>query len=396
MTTLSAVSSADTYEDINVGGRAISLRRFDDMAALEKCWRDLQSPATNYIYQSYDWVRHAYAHLEADNEPLIIAGETNGRVQFILPLVVEKGILKTVRWAGKNHANLCCGLYSRAFLEHTNQAEMTSIAKGIGAFVNGIAVMRLANQPFKLGEFENPMRLLPNQISSNVMFDMDLSQGMESILAMGNAKRKGKLFRKQVRTAESKGGHALFTPNTAQEISSSLDDFYRQKKARFQELGVPDVFSPPEVKNFIEALANEPERNGNRLLRLFELQVGGKTRAMYGCAMFGDYCQAWINSVTYDDFADHSPGEMVLYLMIEQLIAEGYTKFDLGIGAERYKYSWCREDQNLFDVLIPLSAGAVPLLLMLKAKTHIKARLRHDERIWKHIRRVRRFLGSFR
>ncbi|MEL7429486.1 MAG: GNAT family N-acetyltransferase, partial [Pseudomonadota bacterium] len=112
--------------------------------------------------------------------------------------------------------------------------------------------------------------------------------------------------------------------------------------------------------------------------------------------MFDNYCQAWINSVTYDDFADQSPGEMVLYLMIEQLIEEGYTKLDLGIGAERYKYSWCREDKKLFDVLMPLSAGAVPLMLMLKAKTHLKAKLRNDERVWKHIRRVRRFLGNLR
>ena len=239
------------------------------------------------------------------------------------------------------------------------------------------------------------MTYLPGEKSSSVLFDMDLEQGLNAILNMGNAKRKRKLFRRQSRIAEQYGGFELKSDHTSSEKHALMEDFYEQKSRRFKELGVTDVFAPDTAKAFIRGLCDSPINDNIELLRLFELKVGGKTRALYGCAMHHDYCQAWINSVTYDDFAEESPGEMVLYLMIERLIEEGYSKLDLGIGAERYKYSWCREHKPLFDVLMPLSWYLKPYTLALILTVRLKAKLRNDQRLWKHVRKIRMFLGHF-
>lgn len=376
------------------GSVAFSISVHSEICQLEEVWRDLEANGTSCVYQNFDWVRLAYQHLEIGNTPLILHGHNTSGSQFIIPLVVEKGPVKFVRWPGKNHANICSGIYSIGFLNTAGRQEMAEIVGAIKNAVNGVAVLRLGNQPALLGGYSNPMQQLPNHTSANLMFDIDLREGMDAVLDAGNGKRKRKLFRRQVKEANKLGGYELFSPETPAEIEASLADFFYHKSRRFKELGVKDVFEPQEVKEFVRALMLEPERDGVKLQRFFELKVGGKTRAMYGCSMFGDYCQAWVNSTTYDDFADFSPGEMVLYAMIEQLIAEGYQRFDLGVGAERYKRSWCKSIHPLFDVVMPLSPVAAPYVLAIKAKTKLKSKLRNDDRFWQPIKKFRKLTGG--
>ncbi|MEM7290702.1 MAG: GNAT family N-acetyltransferase [Pseudomonadota bacterium] len=361
---------------------------------LESVWRELQKQRTGNIYQNYDWVRLAIEHLEASNTALILHGKNHKETCFILPLVIEDGAIKLVRWPGKSHANICSGLYSEGFLRSASAADMEQIVDVIKSHVSGPAILQLCNQPQLLAGLQNPMAWLPRQDSTNLMYSMDISQGMDAVLNSGNAKRKRKLFRKRSREAEDFGGFELVSPQTAEEIDAALEDFFHQKALRFKELGIENVFEAEEVRNFVRAVMTLPECDGVKLQQFFELKVAGKTRAMYGCALFHDYCQAWINSTTYDDFAKHGPGEMVLYLMIERLIENGFSSLDLGVGTERYKVSWCGQGQPLFDVIMPLSVIASPYVALHKAKTGLKNRLRNDDRFWQPIKKFRKLKAS--
>lgn len=361
---------------------------------VETAWRVLQKMGTSCIYQDFDWVGIAYRTLEKHHKPLILLGEAANVPQFIIPLIVVDGFMKTVRWPGNTHANICSGIFSPEYLKASTAHDTDKIISAIRKEVSGIGMLRLGNQLPTLAGFQNPLLVLPHQPSVNIMYDMDLRDGLDKILDAGNGKRKRKLFRRQVRVAETHGGHELVIPQSEDEIRACLDDFYMQKALRFDELGVDNVFDPPETKEFLYALATAPERDGIKPLDFFELKVGGKTRALYGCAIYGDYCQAWVNSVTYDDFADLSPGEMVLYLMIEKLIEDGFTRFDLGVGTERYKKSWCKTNTNLMDVMLPLSAASWPFVAAIKTKTAIKAKIRNSETLWPKVKKLRQKLAG--
>ncbi|MDJ0614630.1 MAG: GNAT family N-acetyltransferase [Rhizobiaceae bacterium] len=362
---------------------------------LESTWRALQAEGTSCIYQDFDWVSIAYRTQEKAHKPLILYGELSGKPQFIVPLVIEEGFPKTVRWPGNTHSNICSGIFSVEYLQTHTHAHTQKIVAAIRNEVSGVAVLNLRNQLPTLGGHPNPLLTLPNQPSMSIMYDMDLRGGLDPILDAGNGKRKRKLFRRQVRVATEMGGHELVIPKTDEEIRACLDDFYEQKTQRFSELGVKDVFAPAETREFLYELATAPKRDGIKLLDFFELKVGGKTRALYGCAIYGDYCQAWVNSVTYDDFADLSPGEMVLYMMIERLIEDGFSRFDLGVGTERYKKSWCKTSVNLVDVMLPLSASAWPIVASIKSKAAVKAKIRNSETLWPKVKKLRqRLVGN--
>ena len=384
---------SDVYDVIGYCGE-ICIQRLIEPEIIESEWKELQKAETGCIYQNYDWVRIACNTFEKGNSIYIITARAKDALLFILPMVLVGTTFKTLRWIGGTHANICSGLYSEQFLKSDNKKVMQDVFNLLGKFIKGISRTGLTNQPLTLKSHPNPMIHLPQQSSVNLMYDMDLREGMDAILDHGSGKRKRKLWRKQNRVAESMGGCELVLPTSARDITEALDEFFESKTKRLKELGVRDVFSDQNTIDFMRQLAAEPEHDGVKLLQIFQLKIADKTRAMYAIGINGKYCQAYVNAVEYDDFADHSPGEMVLYAMIEHLIAHKYERFDLGVGDERYKRSWCPGMHDLFDTMIPLSAASTPLILGLRLKNSLKRYIRNNPDIWGKFKKLRKARAS--
>ena len=357
-------------------------------------WVALQRENTACIYQNYDWIRIACQTLEQNNSILIVTGRLNDKLHFILPLVSEDGLSKTLRWIGGTHANICSGIFSEEFLKSAAADVMPAALKVIGKSVSGIVKTQLHNQPFTLKSYKNPMLSLPQQPSVNSMYDMDLRDGMDAILDQGSGKRKRKLWRKQNRVAEGMGGYELVSPATHADILEAIDEFIVLKGKRLTDMGIQNIFSDKKTIDFFIQMAVTPPIESGHLFKIYQLKIQNKTRAMYALGIDGDYCQAYVNAVEYDEFSDHSPGEMILYAMIEQLIADGYAKFDLGVGDERYKRSWCPGKHPLFDTNIPLSASAYPIIFGLKAKNTVKRYVRNNPELWTRLKKIRKAKAS--
>lgn len=367
-----------------------TIQKLHSPHSIESEWKALQSADTACIYQNYDWVRIACNTLEKNNQIFIVTARNTNGLQFILPMVLEGSILKTLRWVGDSHANICSGLYSEDFLKSANKTLMHDIFKIIGKSIKGIAKSKLNNQPMTLKSYPNPMAYLALQSSVNNMYDMDLREGMDAILDQGSGKRKRKLWRKQNRVAESMGGCELVIPKTDRDIMDALEEFEVLKAKRLKELGITNVFSDQNTIDFLNQMATAPALEDGKLFEIFQLKIGGKTRAMYAYGIDGKHCQAYVNAVEYDDFAEHSPGEMVLYAMIEHLIAQGYEKLDLGVGDERYKVSWCPGKHRMFDTILPLSAFSAPIVFGVRIKNTVKRHIRNNPNIWLKLKKLRK------
>ena len=370
------------------------IQRLSSVEPIEAEWITLQDAGTACIYQNYDWVRIACETFEKGNTIFIVTARNEQGLHFILPMVLAGSTIKTLRWVGGTHANICSGLYSELFLKTANEKLMREIFGVIGKSIGGIARTALTNQPMTLKSFQNPMMYLPQQNSVNLMFDMDLRDGMDAILDQGSGKRKRKLWRKQNRVAENMGGCELVVPESSQDIAKALDDFFDSKAKRLKDLGVRDIFSDQNTIDFFRQLAIEPKSNGVKLLQIYQLKIAGKTRAMYAIGINGKNCQTYVNAVEYDDFSEHSPGEMVLYAMIERLIADEYEFLDLGVGDERYKRSWCPSVHDLFDTMLPLSALSSPIVFGLHLKNSVKRYIRNNPNIWLQYKKLRKASAS--
>lgn len=383
------VVNTDTGDVIGYAGD-YSIQKLRLPHSIEREWKALQSANTACIYQNYDWVRIACDTYEKNSSIHIITARDKNGLQLILPMAVEGGWVKTIRWIGSAHANICSGLYSESFLQSSNKNLMRKILKIVSKSIGGIVLSKLVNQPKTLKSYPNPMASLPQQISINKMYDMDLRDGLDAILDEGNGKRKRKLWRKQNRIVDSMGGYELVIPNTEESMIEALDEFIIMKTQRLKELGVREVFSDQNTIDFFYSLAKEPPLKEGRLFQIFQLKIAGKTRAMYALGMNAKYCQAYVNAVAYDEFSEHSPGEMILYAMISHLINEGYEKLDLGVGEERYKRSWCPNINELFNTTLPLSTSAIPFSYGLRFMNSVKRYLRNNPNLWLKLKKLRK------
>lgn len=372
----------------------LTLEVVRQIEGLKDEWMHLHKEGTSHIFQHYDWVRIAYETYEAENTPFIVVARHRGELQFILPLVLVRGLPSVLRWPGNTHANVCCGLFTKSFLECHDQDILKQVFSSLRSRLPGITLLHLKNQPQQIAGFVNPMLTLSHQLAPDPCFHMDLSKGFDEVLDSGNGKKKRKMFRRQSRIADDLGGYELYSPTDPDEIEEIVNQFFDLKAARFAELGIPDIFAEQESRSLLTKLALNSSTDGAELFKFFVLKVGGKMRALYGCGILGSHCQACVNAVVYDDFSDESPGEMILYLMVDHLVKEGFTALDLGVGNERYKTSWCKNMTLLMDTIYPISVAAMPFANIVRSKTQLKEKIKNNKSAWAGFKRIRKLMGS--
>jgi CelD/BcsL family acetyltransferase involved in cellulose biosynthesis len=395
---MTQVDSQQTLEttDMQVLGEIHDYKVFkvSSPSIIEADWREIEEQNTACIYQHYDWVRICCETLEKDHTVFIVMGKNESGAQFILPMAVENGFIKTLRWIGNTHSNICSGIYSKDFLKTSTPEFLKDLFKLIGSGIGGLCYAQLNNQPKELAGFSNPLLHLPQQQSVNKMYDMNLTHGMDAILDAGNGKRKRKLWRKQNRIAESQGGFEFVIPKTDAEKKEAVEEFFVMKAQRFKDMGIKDVFADANAKQFVFDQALAPEKNGITLYEIYLLKVGGKTRAMYAVGIYGKRCQAYVNAVSYDEFSSNSPGEMLIYMMVEHLVNKGYETLDLGVGNERYKRSWCPNEYGLFSTIMPLTGASIPFVKAVQMKNSTKRALRNNDAIWSRLKKIRKLKAS--
>ena len=101
----------------------------------------------------------------------------------------------------------------------------------------------------------------------------------------------------------------------------------------------------------------------------------------------------YFSSISTDELSAMSPGEMLLYLIVEHAAGEGLRAIDLGAGDERYKRSWCDEQLAMFDVILPTSSTGLPFALLQRWLHATKRTVREKPQLWGMVSQLRRARG---
>lgn len=119
------------------------------------------------------------------------------------------------------------------------------------------------------------------------------------------------------------------------EIRPHLAEYYAQHLARWQVKGLPSPFSDLHVRAFLERFLELAEPTGCvRFLRInwndrpFAFEFAWYYRGTH-------YSAPWCFAVEY---ANQSPGHILLRQSILAALAEGLDRYDLGAGDQEYKF----------------------------------------------------------
>ena len=371
----------------------LTIRLHSRMEPLEADWRRLEADNGLSLHQSYDWCSAWVAAHRS--ELLIVEGISAAGTEMILPLEIQRsGPLRTARFIAAPFSNLNTGLFTgnfRALAEPPRLREALDGARS--AFARYFDLFMLENMPLAWRGMPHPFSDLPAVRNQNASFQLPLEADFEKTLAQINAKRRRKKFRNSERRLEALGGYEHVTAGTPEDALALIDVFFRQKAARFEAMGLPNVFRDAGTQAFFRTLVTTPPSDGAYPLALHAVRLKGENDgrivAIAGLSRKGDHVICQFGSIDDTIAADASPGELLFYLAIRQLCGEGVTLFDFGIGDQPYKRSWCTIETEQYDLLWPTTVAGHAAAAIHRAKANAKRFIKHNPQLYGLLQRIR-------
>lgn len=323
-------------------------------------------------------------------DAVMVTVTRNNEVVFGFGLqTLRKGSFKIARVLGLTHSNANFFPLSDS-LAPADDLQCVEIAvealRKARPDIHALVFERLA--PEHYGR-TNPLLSLPSQPSPNIALALDTSGGFEAVLDAVNGHRKRKRNRYLARKLGTLGEVRFLRPRAKDDILRVIDAFFAMKAASLRQKGATDVFGDSRVRSFFRSLFIESARSDDPAFVLDALEVAGKIRAVTGSCIDGDRLICDFAGFEDDDAAAFSPGDFLLHENIRQAAQDGFAIYDLGVGDEPYKRSWCDIETRHFDVFLALTPVGRVLVAAQRAKTRAIAAIKGNAFAWRIAKAVR-------
>lgn len=387
-----SLSTASTKASLD--GETPSLTLHSALSEVEADWRTLERSPRVSFHQGFDWCS---TWMRTHRSQTVIVRARLGTIPLlILPLELSASpLVRTLRFIGSDHSNINTGLFHDDFEALVPEGFKAAFDEPLRRLLRPLADLAVLEKvPFSWERSKNPLAELPFVRNQNASYQLRLHADFDETLSQLNAKRRRKKFKTSERRIEAIGGYEHVIARTHEDRHALLDTFFQQKAARFASQGLPDVFTDPETRAFLHALAQADQPSPDTLLELHAIRLkgeqAGRVMAVSGLSRTGGHVICQFGSIDDTIGADASPGELLFFLMIRRACAEGATVFDFGIGDQAYKRSWCNIETPQNDILLALTARGHIAALRHRASARLKSLIKKTPLAYSLAQRLRR------
>lgn len=194
-----------------------------------------------------------------------------------------------------------------------------------------------------------------SRVREDVAPYMLIDGNVDKILqSMGKKKRYN--IKREVRILLDQNNVHLALLTDSQEIAGSLTDLIRLHAARSNQKGIDSTFMPVDVLDFHRKFMNRASEIS--WVRMYQLVHNSNVIACAYGFLFRDrfyYYQTGFDPA----WSSFSPGNVIIYLMLEQLAQSGAKVFDFLGGSDSYKYFWTKK-QHLMPTYLMFNKGVIP------------------------------------
>lgn len=366
-----------------------------DMRQAQDDWAQLEDCAAYSAYQARDWILPwlgSVGRAEGWSPAVVVARDARERAVALLPLgVVRRGPLRLAEFLGGKDANYTLGLFRPDAIFTRDDLE-AMLREGAKAAPGGIDLYSLINQPHAWRGVANPLLLLPHSASPAEGYATKLSKPGEAFLKARLSKDTRKKLRKKEQRLAEMGALRHLRARSTEDAAAILAAFAAQKAARMKEKGLDNVFEGPAAEEFLARVAVEPlERGKPPAVELHALTLDDRIVATFaGSPCHGRFSGMFNSFVADPEIGKSSPGDVLLCKIIMGLCDEGMQEFDLGVGAARYKNTFCDVVEPLFDAYFPVTPGGRALMWVKQRKRLLKRFIKNDPRLWQAAQSLRK------
>jgi CelD/BcsL family acetyltransferase involved in cellulose biosynthesis len=376
-------------------GAAVQAGKFsftitDNLAAVERDWRDFERHADGTVFQTFAWLSTWQRHIGSLNDvrPVIVTVRDGaGGILCLLPLAIQpRRFARELVWLGSDLCDYNGPLLASDFAQRVGPEGFLPIWRRITAALRGhpslrYDLVRLEKMAESVGTQANPFLALPVRRHSSGAWLTPLAENWETFYAAKRSSTTRRRDRAKRKKLAGLGELALVEPSAPAERLRSLNTLMEQKARNFARMGMSNLFARPGHAAFYRALATNPETAS--IVHVSELDVGPHAAAINLGLIFRHRYYHLLASYTDDqDIARFGPGTAHLNDLLALAMRRGFTIFDFTIGDEAYKRDWCESRQILHDYLWARTPAGLAVALPLALKQRLKRLIKENAMLW--------------
>src|SRR6185312_13004299 len=382
--------------DAATSGPPVALSVHDDLAGIEREWRDLETIADCTAFQTFEWLDTWQRLVGARTgvRPAIVVGRGgDGAILFILPLATRPMPFgRELVFLGTELCDYNGPLLAPGFAAVV--PDFAALWPRIAAAVRAHAafdVIHLVKMPAKLGGQDNPMLALGVTLNPSGAYATPLGASWDEFYAAKRSSSTRSRDRGKRKKLAEHGALAFVEPQAETDIVATLDALVAQKSRSFARMGVSNIFARPGHRDFYRALFTDPK--ARHLTHLSRLDCGGQPAAVnLGLTFRGTYYHL---QASHDDgeASRFGPGMAHLHDLLRTAIERGYKTYDFTIGDEPYRRDWCDGVIPLYDHFPAATWRGAVLCAPMAVKERVKRVIKQNPALWDAFRHMRSFAG---
>jgi CelD/BcsL family acetyltransferase involved in cellulose biosynthesis len=351
MTTL-AHPSAATLDQLK--SQPIRISRVDDPEGLwprKAEWNGLVARSeTNTIFQTFEWHASWWKTFGVHAQPLLLLAESGDELVGIAPLMVSEQRLlgckrRVVEFIGAGASDYCdfiadptryevLPLMLSWLLENSHQWDLLQFSD----IPNTSSTLSALSGFFNEHRYPADTRLLyeaPTRLFGDPAQDQQLVRKKSLRRHYNYFQRSGQLEFKHCHTAE--------------EIMGYLDLFFEQHIQRRALTDTPSLFLDGQQRAFYREVVQRLAPTG---WLLFSVVLFNQTPLAFHFGFEYGNRIIWYKPAFNVDYADHSPGEVLIKYLLEYALDQGVAEFDFTIGEEAFKYRFANHRRLNYAVRV--------------------------------------------
>lgn len=380
---------------------AIALALHQDLEAAERDWRHLETNGDCTPFQSFDWLaawQRNIGTLEHATLAIIVARRA-GQPLFVLPLAVETGLVRRLKFLGQALGDYNAPLLARDFSRIVPRGAFAPIWRDILRLIQDMPTLRhdmvvLEKMPKTIGTQRNPMLELDVHLNPSGAYETALGDNWDAFYTAKRSSATRRRDRTKVKRLGEMGEVRFADPQDSAEIARTLETLIVQKEKSFARMGVPNMFARPGHAAFFRDIASGERTRG--LVHISRLDVGDIWAAINLGLTFGDCYYHVLASYDDGEVSRFGPGAAHLRELLQYALRRGCKRFDFTIGDEPYKRDWCETEQQLFDHSAAATLRGWPSATLADGWRRAKRTIKHSAPLWNAVVRVRSTVASLR
>lgn len=285
------------------------------------------------IFQCYDWNTAWWQVHGPEHEIALIEARDTGRLVGIAPLVIDRaGVLRFFGYGSSDYLDL--------LIENGRDDVMEALTRAILSLSWNSMVLEHVHQDSLLvtSGWAVPSHVEFQQPAPSFRFNHD-----DTDLQLVNKKS----LKRHHNYFQRSGALSFEVLRQADEVIPHLEQFFEQHIARRALTDKPSKFSDARELFFYQTLTENMSRSG--YLRFSVLRFNDDVLAYHFGFEFNGILY-WYKPTFNVSYKKHSPGEVLLKLIIQDCIDRDLDELDFTIGKEAFKYRFANQERVVYRV----------------------------------------------